>query len=924
MSSLGVSRGGDYNPLRTRHRHVRSDVAIAAATPTYNRRTHLQLNTGARLGPYEIVSPLGEGGMGEVYRARDSRLDREVAIKVLAEQLAGDREARARFEREAMSVAKLSHPNILSIFEFGRDADRTFVVTELLDGETLRARLAAGPLNARRAVAYGLQIARGIAAAHARDIVHRDLKPENVMITRDDQVKILDFGLAKSVDLGQPDVTRGPSVATSTGLVLGTFGYMAPEQVRGLPVDHRTDIFAFGAVLYEMLSGQRAFTGETTADTMSAILSRDPPDLDAARLSIPSGLDRIVRRCLEKPPELRFQSANDLAFSLETLTTISTASGTIAVSPAEQMIARRASAAWLPWALTIVVAVASAASWWFRGSEAAPEEPWSRFTRISETAGEETGPTISPDGSTVAYSTRINGGWDIYAQRVGGRNATPIVNDPQRDEGGAAFSPDGSLIAFHESDDVGGIFIAGATGESVRRITDAGFHPAWSPDGSQIAFGTEEIIDPASRTGDSNVYTVSATGGSPRKVVEGDGVQPSWSPSGRRIVYWSNTGGQRDIYTVAAAGGARVPVTQDAAIDWSPVWTPDGRFIYFASDRGGAMNLWRIAIDESSGQTQGVPEPITTGVQASAAIPRLSKDGARLVFRSRVAAVNPVAIPFDPSSERAGTPVLLDTQNNSRIPSSVSPDGKLIAFYNLGDRQEDVFVGSPDGRMRRVTDDAPRDRGPIFTPDGRSLLFYSNRDGNWAAWMIGLDGSNLRKIAGEAPGVVYIQVSPRSDKIAFVSNSSRVVYTAPLPPVAGVSPTELRGTRLGNKYFNPQAWSPDGTRLSGILISDSGRPSGIGTYDFATQATTEYNNDEAYAVKFLADGRRVVYFGKNGTELVVLNTVTRQRTAVDVRLPAPAVINELFAVSPDNRTIYYGAARAEADIWIVEREPSRR
>ena len=873
---------------------------------------------GTRLGPYEVVSALGAGGMGDVYRARDTRLDREVAIKVLSAQLATDPSALARFEREAMSVAKLSHPNILAIFEFAQDGSTAFVVTELVDGETLRARLEGGALPQRRAVAYALQIARGIAAAHARGIVHRDLKPENVMITRDDQVKILDFGLAKTIDTSEPDMTRGPSAATNAGMVLGTFGYMAPEQVRGLAIDHRADMFAFGAVLYEMLTGERAFKGDTAADTMSAILTKDPPDLDTARLSISPGLDRIVRRCLEKSPELRFQSATDLAFALETLSSVSTSSATT-ISLAEPKLARKASGGWVPWTVAAIAVLAAVASWLPKGGPATTDARWDQFSRITEAAGEETSPSLSPDGSTVAYAMRVNGGWDIYSQRVFGRNATPIVNDPQRNEGGAAFSPDGSLIAFHESDDLGGIFVAGATGESVRRVTDAGFDPAWSSDGKQIAFGTEEIVDPASRVGDSTVYVVDAAGGSPRKVVEGDGVQPSWSPSGQRIVYWSNTGGQRDIYTVAAGGGTRMPVTQDAAIDWSPVWSPDGRFIYFSSDRGGAMNLWRIAVDASSGRAQGAPEPVTAGVQAAAGLPRFSKDGSRLVFRSRVSSVNPVAIPFDPSTARAGVPFLLDTQNNVRIPSDVSRDGKQIAFYSLGDQQEDIFVGSPDGRIRRVTDDAPRDRAPVFTPDGRSLLFYSTRDGNWAAWMIGIDGANLRKVAGEAPGAVYIHVSPNGDKVAFVATSGRAVYTAPLPPVAGVSPTELQGTRAAGKYFNPTSWSRDGTRLAGILISDSGRPSGIGTYDLGARTTTAFNDDEAYAVKWLADNRRVVYFGKNGVELVVLDTVTRKRSIVDLRLPAPAVINEMFAISPDNRTIYYGAARSEADIWIVER-----
>src|SRR6187401_2408673 len=283
----------------------------------------MPLTAGTRLGSYEIVDLLGAGGMGEVYRARDPRLGREVAIKVLSGRLAGDPDSLARFEREATSVARLSHPNILSIYEFAPDASTVFVVMELVDGETLRSKLAGGPLPSRRAVAYALQIARGMAAAHGRGIVHRDLKPENVMITRDDHVKILDFGLAKPFDSADPEKTRSATVATSAGTVLGTFGYMAPEQVRGLGVDHRADMFAFGSVLYEMLSGERAFKGETAADTMTAILTKDPPDLDVARLSMSPSLDRIVRRCLEKAPDLRFQSANDLAFALDSLSATS-------------------------------------------------------------------------------------------------------------------------------------------------------------------------------------------------------------------------------------------------------------------------------------------------------------------------------------------------------------------------------------------------------------------------------------------------------------------------------------------------------------------------------------------------------------------------------------------------------------------------
>jgi serine/threonine protein kinase len=877
----------------------------------------LHPSPGTKLGAYEILSPLGAGGMGEVYRARDTRLDRDVAIKVLSATLAGDPDALTRFEREAMSVAKLSHPNILAIFELGRDGSTAFVVTELVDGETLRVRLDAGPLAPRRAVAYGLQIARGIAAAHARGIVHRDLKPENVMITRDDQVKILDFGLAKSIDIGEPDVTRGPAAATNAGMILGTFGYMAPEQVRGQPIDHRADMFAFGAVLYEMLTGERAFKGETAADTMSAILSKDPPEFETSRLPVSPGLDRIVRRCLEKSPDLRFQSANDLAFALETLSLGSTSSATTAAPSGAAVPRPNRQGVWLPWTVAALAVAAAAASWILKPGLTNDGGRWDHFTRITEQAGDETSPSLSPDGSTVVYSTRVNGSWDIYAQRVGGRNATPVVNDPQRNEKGAAFSPDGSLIAFHESN-VGGIFLAGATGESVRRVTDSGFDPAWSPDGKQIAFATEEIGEPASRLGDSTLYIVASAGGSPRKVVNGDAVQPSFSPSGQRIVYWSNIGGQRDIYTVDAAGGTPVAVTNDGAIDWSPVWSPDGRFIYFSSDRGGAMNLWRIAVDASSGTPTAPPEPVTAGVQASSGIPRFSKDGSRLVFRSRIASVNPAAIPFDPVSERAGTTALLDTQNNVRLPSDVSPDGKQIAYFSIGERQEDIFIGTPGGVIRRITDDEARDRGAVFTPDGRSLIFYSNREGKWGAWAVGLDGGGLRKITIPAGGAVYPFVSPKGDTIVFVGDDGRSAFTAPVSPASTGQPTPLRGASVGGKYFTATSWSRDGSRLTGYLVTESGRPTGVGVYDFAAGKTSEVSTDKTYAVKWLSDGRRVVYFTGDGNELVVVDTTSGRRTPVVVKLPG-ASVDDLFAISPDNRTIYYGAARSEADVWLVER-----
>src|SRR5262245_29064946 len=287
----------------------------------------MMIAAGTRLGPYEVLAPIGAGGMGEVYLAHDARLDRRVAIKLLPHSFAADPDRRARFEREAKAVAALSHPNILAIFDIGQEGDAVYAVTELLDGETLRERLNAGPLAARRAIEIATQIARGLAAAHDKAIVHRDLKPENVVVLKDGRVKILDFGLARS--FSSSNVATTIVGATEPGTVMGTAGYMAPEQVRGLAVDARADLFSFGAVLYEMLAGTRAFQRDTAADTMTAILSAEPPDLAELRGDLPPALDRIVKHCLEKNPIERFRSAHDVAFALEALSGSKLASGAL-------------------------------------------------------------------------------------------------------------------------------------------------------------------------------------------------------------------------------------------------------------------------------------------------------------------------------------------------------------------------------------------------------------------------------------------------------------------------------------------------------------------------------------------------------------------------------------------------------------------
>ena len=296
----------------------------------------MTLAAGTRLGSYEIVAPLGAGGMGEVYRARDSKLKREVAVKVLPQSLAADPEALARFEREALAVAALSHPNILSIFDFGTQDGTAFAVTELLEGETLRGKLDTGPIAQRQAIDYALQAAKGLSAAHEKGIVHRDLKPENLFVSKDGHLKILDFGLAKKVEAVTPEEKTSAATGsghTEPGTVMGTMGYMSPEQVRGLPVDQRSDLFSLGTILYEMLSGKRAFKRDTASDTIAAILKEDPPELTESGRNISPALDHIVKHCLEKDRSRRFQSAQDIAFALSETSSPTTASGVQLAAP---------------------------------------------------------------------------------------------------------------------------------------------------------------------------------------------------------------------------------------------------------------------------------------------------------------------------------------------------------------------------------------------------------------------------------------------------------------------------------------------------------------------------------------------------------------------------------------------------------------
>jgi serine/threonine protein kinase len=368
----------------------------------------MTLTAGTKLGPYEIQSPLGAGGMGEVYRARDTRLDRIVAVKVLPASLSADADRLRRFEREARSVAALNHPNILAVHDIGTHDGAPYMVCELLEGETLRERLQGGVLSSRKAIEYAVQIAQGLAAAFDKGIIHRDLKPENIFLTKDGRVKILDFGLAKVArggsEVGAIQTLTSVDVAlTEAGQVLGTAGYMSPEQVRGIEVDHRSDIFVFGSILFEMLSGKRAFKRDTSAETMTAILKEDPPELTEMNRSISPALDRIVRHCLEKNPDQRFQSARDLAFDLEAVSPSSkTSVGMVARPSAVQQVRR------FQWVIVLALVALAAGLGYFFGHRTKPSSELT-YHQLTFRKGTVLSARYAPDNRTVIYSAAWGG-----------------------------------------------------------------------------------------------------------------------------------------------------------------------------------------------------------------------------------------------------------------------------------------------------------------------------------------------------------------------------------------------------------------------------------------------------------------------------------------------------------------------------------
>ena len=855
-----------------------------------------------------------------------------MAIKILPRAFTFDAGRLARFEREARVLASLNHPHIAAIYGIEEGPAEAgphtspgppirALILELVEGDTLAERLARAGSNGlpiNDALDIARQIADALDAAHEKGIVHRDLKPANIKITPQGVVKVLDFGLAKleasragaAGEAGGDVVSEAPTITvddTREGLIVGTAAYMSPEQARGQAVDKRTDIWAFGCVLYEMLTGRAVYARATVTDTLAALVEREP-DWSRLPAATPSTVRRLLERSLRKDQRERLRDIGDVRTEL---------SDALQALGAGRTRASRATR--IAMAASVVAVFIAALGYLLYGRLSGSNRKTSStvratFNQLTSSPGVEWFPSISPDGKWVVFAGDTAGNRDIFLQSTTGQNPINLTADSSDNDDQPAFSPDGERIAFRSERDGGGIFVMGRTGEAPRRITRAGYQPAWSPDGSTLAYTTQTInINPQNGVGESELWTADVVSGSAKRLgALANAVGVSWSPHGTRLAVAIQTSGARqmDIVTVAFDTGQTTPLVVDAGQDWSPLWSPDGRFVYFTSDRSGSMNLWRVPVNEQSGQATGDPEPLTTP-SSFASHASISADGRHIVYSSVLITSNVARLRFNPE---AGTTegVLTDVTTGSRpwANPDPSPDGEWVTFYSRQNPEGHIYIARSDGSgLRQLTSDTFIDRVPRWSPDGQWIAFFSNRSGRpYVVWKIRRDGSELMPATKAAD--TYPTWSPDGKRLAAsdVSRDTQDPATYVFDATVPVAQQQLE-TLPRFRSFVVNSWSPDGEMLVGQTTL---LPTGIAVYSFRDR-TYDVLTDFGEFPVWLPDSRRVLFVSR-GSEIILVDRVTKTRRTVftDTRnVIGPPQITR------DGRTVYFSRRVTEADLWTV-------
>ncbi len=862
----------------------------------------MTLPAGTRLGPYEILAPLGAGGMGEVYRARDTRLGRELALKVLPEALAQDRDRLLRFEQEARAASALNHPNIVTIHDIGRDSETAYIAMELVDGRTLRELTASGPLPLRRILNVASQIADGLSKAHGAGIVHRDLKPENVMVTKDGFVKILDFGLAKLVEPESGEVSAMPTLAhpeTQPGTVLGTVAYMSPEQASGEALDFRSDQFSLGSIFYEMATGQKAFQRKTAAETMSAIIRDDPEPLSKLRPELPLPVRWMLERCLAKEPEERYASTRDLARDLASVRdhiseVSSGAEALLAASARPRRLAARGAVA-----LALAAAALVAVGWALgRGvskrSDAAPS-----FRRLTFRKGRLGNARFAPDGQTVVYGAQWDGSrsTDLFQTRVGSPESGRF-DFPSDDADILAISAASELaILLGNAVPNGGMLArvamsGGTPRQALEGVAYAGAD--FAPDGRDLALA--HLVDGKSRLEFP-----------PGKVLVAEGVTgPRFSPDGRSIAYWDESAEPARLCVIGRQGQARKVLSSVwTSIAGAPGWKPDGREIWLtASLSGEPYALWAVDLAGKQRLVMRVPGALE--------LDDVSRDGRVLIAHHTNTRTVRLASVQEPQGRELSW---LDASHVSEI----SPDGKTVLLAEEGE-------GSGGGPVTylRGTDGSPAvklgegwARG--LSPDGRSVLSAVEGGGKPASLTILPTGPGQPR-ALKADGLTEFEWG------AWLPDGKGVVYTG--IGADGISRVYAQAVPDGK----PRAISPDRTRI----LPFSSPVSPDGKYVVVLRAGRVFlqptdGGGEARAVPGLSDpADRVLQWTADGRSLYVQNPrESRSRIwLVDVETGQKRLWREIpveeglggirVNLTPDGKTWVVSGEKTLSELYVVE------
>lgn len=863
------------------------------------------------LARYRIMEKIGAGGMGVVYRAHDEHLQRDVAIKVLPPGILGDDSARRRFRREALTLSKLNHPNIETVHDFDQHDGVDLLVMEYIPGITLRARLLKGPLSEKEIASLGLQLAEGLAAAHSQKVVHRDIKPGNLLITPEERLKILDFGLAKMIQPSAPNEFM--ETVTLSQAILGTVPYMSPEQLRGEPLDERTDIYSAGTVLYEMATGQLPFQGRSASGLADEILHNPPPLPSQFMRDIFPLLEQIVLKCLEKEPSNRYQTARELSVDLRRL------SAQVSAPVTEDRGIR------LPWitrtkiSILGVVAISLGVLLWaiWGGRIFAPREVENAVLRfrphIMPTGSVWAGkPNLSPDGSKIAYACNQAGNLDIYVIDVNGNSPRQLTNDSALDDD-PTWYPDGNTIAFYsERGGKNSVWKVDCQSGNVSPMLEDAGHPAISPDSKWIAFtrtmpdgkqriGVALLSDPARQ----RIITHNDDG-------SGDHVDPAWSPDGKMVCYSSG----RDLWVVRVDDGAsakQVTCPNQACTD--PSWSSNGRELYFTSFQNGTKALWRAKLG-------GTPEPISIGA-GSENHPTISKDGTKLTFSTSAGAHQLLIL-----DRKSGTVSELSNLHDDNM-GTIAPDNSKVVFLSCRGRDnrslwvQPLRQGKPSGLPYPLNTQAGDSSHPAFSPDGQWVAYYQITNQQRDIYIIPATGGDPVQFTSDPASDIHPAWSKDGRKLAFVSERSGMaqIWIAPVAGGERAGPERMLGTKP-LRAFSP-AWSADGQRIAfmGGLADDFDVY--VVAADGSMPATRLASGATEGMVRWDWSRNEVLASGIWGAETKTICRISVLRGGCQAMSP-PLVLglktmpSPVFNISSDGNLIVFTREDPKGDVYLLE------